>query len=159
MIEYNYRGQLTDQGTAAGLSIPKLGKSFCLIAVQLHCRALGSWKSRGTRPFDGKVYLYLGQKSLHLFRHKFGVGGYTPWPPPCPCSDSLAFPRGQHACMTLLNSKLKPTTFTFFSSWLFKFQIPVHFWNSCIKCVNWFQIPLRFCFPFLNNFSVFLIHI
>ena len=48
MIEYNYRGQLTDQGTAAaGLSIPKLGKSFCLIAVQLHCRALGGSENLG----------------------------------------------------------------------------------------------------------------
>ena len=47
MIEYNYRGQLTDQGTAAGLSIPKLGKSFCLIAVQLHCRALESSENLG----------------------------------------------------------------------------------------------------------------
>ena len=48
MIEYNYRGlQLTDQGTAAGLSIPKLGKSFCLIADQLPSRALGMSENLG----------------------------------------------------------------------------------------------------------------
>ena len=54
------------------------------------------------------------EKVSPLFRPKLGVGDYSPWPPPCPGSDGLAFPRGQHACMTLLNSKLKPTTFTFF---------------------------------------------
>ena len=106
MIEYNYRGQLTDQGTAAGLSIPKLGKSFCLIAVQLHCRAHGSSENLGGQGF-------LMEKVSPQVRPKLGVSKYIR---DYPGSDGLAFPRGQHACMTLLNSKLKPTTFTFFSS-------------------------------------------
>ena len=154
MIEYNYRGQLTDQGTAAGLSIPKLGKSFCLIAVQLHCRALGSWKSRGTKGFWWKrFHLYLGPN--------WGQGIIPPDPLPAPGSDGLAFPRGQHACMTLLNSKLKPTTFTFFSSWLsctfLKFLHQV-----CKLISNSFKILLiQFLNMFLGlmNFSLFLIHI
>lgn len=86
MIEYNYRGvQLTDQSTAAGLSIPKLGKSFCLIADQLHCRALGrSENILGTRPFDEEGFVSISAQIL--------VGGGVNPPDPLPAPIPTVLP-------------------------------------------------------------------
>jgi hypothetical protein len=121
MIEYNYRGvQLTDQSTAAGLSIPKLGKSFCLIADQLHCRALGrSENILGTRPFDEEGFVSISAQIL------VGGGELTPLTPSLPLFRRSCLPSWSARVYDTAQFKIKAHYFYFF------FQLTFQISNSC----------------------------
>ena len=123
MIEYNYRGvQLTDQSTAAGLSIPKLGKSFCLIADQLHCRALGrSENILGTRPFDGEGFVSISAQILVVVVG----GGVNPLTPSLPLFRRSCLSSWSARVYDTAQFKIKAHYFYFF------FQLTFQISNSC----------------------------